>query len=122
MDSVDLFEIKDTELEQLERGSPADIYLNFAILSFSTALTAFITLCTVTQYAYPTAKTIFIVITVVGTLATALLFTLWFRGKSDLKVIIKEIRNRIPPDAAGIELPIESALSEEVTKPKEPSK
>jgi len=31
VESVDLYEIKDSELEIFQRGSPADLQLNFAI-------------------------------------------------------------------------------------------
>ena len=39
VESVDLYEIKDSELDVLEQGTPATLQLNFAIFLFSTAFT-----------------------------------------------------------------------------------
>ena len=40
VESVDLYEIKDTELDTLEKGTPADLQLNFAIFLLSLAFSA----------------------------------------------------------------------------------
>jgi len=33
VESVDLYEIKDTELDELEKGTPAELQLNFAVFN-----------------------------------------------------------------------------------------
>ena len=44
--SVDLYEVKEHELELLEKGSTATLQFNFAIFLFSTAITCIVALVT----------------------------------------------------------------------------
>lgn len=67
VESVDLYEIKDNELELFRKGSPADLQLNFAIFLLSLAFSAIGTLSTAT-FANATVHTTYIVIAVVGVL------------------------------------------------------
>jgi hypothetical protein len=97
VDSVDLYEIKDGELDVLEKGSPADLQLNFAIFLLSIAFSAICALATAT-FARETVKTIFILVTVVGILLGAYLLISWFRARQETKELCKTIRSRIPPD------------------------
>jgi hypothetical protein len=99
VDSVDLYEIKDSELDLLEKGSPSDLHLNFAIFLLSIAFSAICALATAT-FSSETIKTSFIVVTVVGILVGAYLFIAWFRDRQDRKELCKVIRGRIPPDIA----------------------
>ena len=100
VDSVDLYEIKDTELSQFEHGSPGDLYLNFAIFLLSLAFSAFSALCTAT-FTNPTTKTTFIVVVVVGVLVGVFLLLLWNRHRGSLRGLCKTVRGRIPPDDAS---------------------
>ncbi len=98
VDSVDLYEIKDSELDLLEKGSPVSIYLNFSIFLFSIAFSALAVLCTAATFKHTVAQTIFIVVMVVGFLMGGFLLILWYRGHSSVSEVIDEIRNRIPPE------------------------
>ena len=95
--SVDLFEIKDSELELFEKGSPADLQLNFANILASLAVTAIVALVTAT-FQNGTTKTIFIVAAVVGVLLGTYLYVSWWRNHKSLRDVCKTIRERIPPD------------------------
>jgi hypothetical protein len=94
--SVDLYEIKDTELNLLEKGSPSGICLNFAIFLFSIAFTAIGSLCTAT-FKNSKIEILFTVISVVGSLGGLFLLILWWRTRTSVSATIKEIRNRMPP-------------------------
>ncbi len=98
VDSVDLYEIKDSELDLLEKGSPAGTYLNFAVFLLSIAFAAISTLCTAT-FKHSTTNTIYIVVSVVGVLGGIFLLVLWFRTRASVSVTVKQIRSRIPPEA-----------------------
>ena len=100
VESVDLYEIKDSELEILEKGSPADLQLNFAIFLLSTAISGILSLATAT-FANETIKTIFLVVTVVGLVIGVYLLITWWRNRSALKCVADKIRQRIPPDVVG---------------------
>lgn len=98
VDSVDLYEIKDSELDLLEKGSPAGIYLNFAIFLLSIAFSALAALCTAATFKHAIIQTLFIVLMVVAFLLGALLLLLWYKGRSDVGKVIIGIRNRIPSE------------------------
>lgn len=98
VESVDLYEIKDNELDALEKGTPAELQLNFAVFLLSTAFAAISSLVT-TNFPNKTIETIFIVISVVGTLVGAYLLISWWRTRSAVKELCRRIRERIPPEA-----------------------
>ncbi len=94
--SVDLYEIKESELDQLENGSDAGIKLNFSIFLFSMAATAIASLCTADFSQAPTVKTIFLIVSIVGIIIGAYLLIVWMREHKSTKTVIKKIRERIP--------------------------
>ena len=98
VDSVDLYEIKDNELDLLEKGSPASLYLNFAIFVVSIGFSALAAISTATTFRHPLVETVFVVAMVVGLLLGALLLILWYRERRSVSEVIKQIRRRIPPD------------------------
>jgi len=110
--SVDLYEVKDSELDILEKGSPADLQLNFAIFLISTAISSISTLVTAT-FTNPTVRTVFVVVSVVGILLGTYLLISWWRNRTSLKTLCKSIRQRIPPDTSSL-----SAGTPEPPKPK----
>lgn len=93
--SVDLYEIKDSELDQLEAGSPATLQLNFSIFLLSTATTSITSLCTTEKFIRPQIETAFIVVSIVGVLGGVFLFLSWMRNRKSTKSVIKRIRQRI---------------------------
>jgi hypothetical protein len=96
--SVDLYQIKDSELDTFEKGSPADLHLNFAIALLTLAVSAFGTLYTAT-FQNETAKTVYIVITIAGFMIGVFLLASWWKSHTSLKQICKKIRERMPPEA-----------------------
>ena len=101
VESVDLYEIKDSELESLERGSPADLQLNFGIFALSTAFSA---ACALTAATFPneTVHTVFVVVAVVGVMLGGYLLLQWRRSHSSQKELCARIRGRIPPEAMAV--------------------
>ncbi len=95
--SVDLYEIKDSELDILEKGSPADIQFNFSIFLLSTAVSFFIALLT-TKIENNTTKTVFIFITIIGFFFGVYLLIQWRRNRTSLRELCQKIRDRIPPE------------------------
>jgi len=97
--SVDIYEIKDSELDLLEKGSPADLQLNFAIFLLSLAFSGICALATAT-FTNKTIEIIFIVVMVIGLLLGIYLLIAWWRNRASLKKVADRIRQRIPPDVA----------------------
>jgi len=112
VDSVDLYEIKENELEILEHGEPSNIYLNFSIFLLSIASSCILALCTAT-FKSDLTKYSFLFVSILGIIIGLLLLLLWLKGRKSIKSIIKKIRERIPPDYDCLE---EDAVSEKNAK------
>jgi hypothetical protein len=98
VESVDLYEIKDGELDILEKGSPADTQLNFGLALLAMAFTALCSLLTAT-FENKTAVTVFIVATIVGFVIGLYFLVSWWKNRTSLKEICRKIRERIPPES-----------------------
>lgn len=95
--SVDIFEIKDNELDILEKGSPADLQLNFAIFLFSIAASGGCSLATAT-FTNKLVEQVFLIVTIVGFILSAYLFVAWLRNRTSLKTLCARIRGRLAPE------------------------
>lgn len=100
VDSVDLYEVKENELEMLENGEPTGIYLNFSIFLLSVAISCILGLCTAT-FKSPLIENAFLFVSIIGIIGGVFLGILWWKGRKSIKLIIKKIKNRIPiePDS-----------------------
>lgn len=117
--SVDLYEVKDSELDLLEKGSPATVQLNFSIFLFSLAFTSIGALCTAT-FRWPTAQTIFVVIAVIGILMGLYLLISWWRTRTSITAVIRDIRGRIEVTDPDSVIPEPPHPAVEPASPKEP--
>lgn len=95
VESVDLYEIKDSELDQFEKGSPSDLQLNFAVFMLTLAFSAFMALTTASFSAHPSIQTAYIVVVVVGGLLGLYLLCAWWRSHTSSRDICRRIRGRI---------------------------
>lgn len=95
VDSLNIFEIREDELNTIEKGSTTSLYLNFAIFLLSTAVSFLIALLTSNLKDKLFIFTIFCVVTAVGFLIGLFLLIMWFREKDEFKEVIKVIRQRI---------------------------
>ncbi|MBC8549966.1 MAG: hypothetical protein H8D23_09970 [Candidatus Brocadiales bacterium] len=102
VESVDLYEIKENELELLEKGAPSGLFLNFSVFLLSLAFSTIISLSTAT-FVNSSIHTLFVVVSVVGVLGGGFLLILWWRTRESITQVISHIRGRIPPDVAGDE-------------------
>lgn len=94
VESVDLYEIKDSELELFRSGSPGDLQFNFAIFALSLAFSAILALYTAT-FRNDSVHTAVIVVAVVGTLFGVYLLIAWWRNRTSLTNACDVIRKRI---------------------------
>ena len=97
VDSVDLYEVRENELEILSSGDTNSIFLNFAIFLLSLFFSSILSICTA-SFNKPIFQTLFLIIAVVGALGGILLLFLWWKGRKSIKVIVKKIKDRIPQD------------------------
>ena len=100
---VDLYEVKEHELELLEKGVGGTLQFNFAIFLFSTAFTCIAAIATA-DFKWDLAKTIFTFIIVVGLLFGSYLMLNWWRTRTSLKEIVSVIRSRINGQITDIQI------------------
>jgi len=97
IDRLSIYEVSDSELQLLERGSPESLFLNFAIFLISTAVSFLVTILS-TDIPSTRAFIVFVVITVLGFVGGALLLALWAWHRRSRATIFREIRARMPPE------------------------
>ena len=114
VDSVNLYEVKEHELELLEKGAAGTLQLNFAIFLFSIAFTCIAALATA-DFKSDLAKSIFVFTTVVGLIFGAYLMLSWWRTKQSITKVVSTIRNRLNGEFPPIEIP-----ESPETQPKKP--
>lgn len=98
-----VYTVHEHELEVLAQGSPASIYLNFALALLPVAITLFVALITTPVppgYLYQA----FVCVCAMTLIAGIVLLVLWSRQRSGAKALIQQIKNRMPPPE-GIQEP-----------------
>ncbi|MCY3741260.1 MAG: hypothetical protein OXH00_09595 [Candidatus Poribacteria bacterium] len=114
VDSLDIYEVKEHELELLENGSAGTLQFNFAIFLFSIALTCIAALATA-DFKWEIVKSIFVFTTVVGLVVGSYLMLSWWRTRTSLKEVVSVIKNRINGQIPDVQIP-----EEPETQPKKP--
>lgn len=94
-DSLTIYEISESELDTIEKGSPSSIYLNFAIFLISIAASFLASLLTNDYSNIQNTFIVFLLITIVGFIIGGFLIILWLRTKNDFDQTIKKIKDRI---------------------------
>lgn len=103
---LNIYEVKEHELELLEKGAAGSLQFNFAIFLFSTAFTCIAALATA-DFKWDLAKTIFTLITIVGLSFGGYLMLSWWRTRTSLKEVVSVIRSRINGQVSDFEIPEE---------------
>jgi hypothetical protein len=97
VESVDLYEIKDNELDALENGTPAELQFNYSVFLLSIAFSAITTLVTAT-FTSAVVQTVYIVAAIVGVLLGGYFLVVWRNSRKSVKTLCQRIRERIPPE------------------------
>ena len=98
VDSVNLYEVKENELDILENGEQANLQLNFAIFLLSLSFSGILTLSSAT-FKTPLLQQSFLFATIIGFILGIYLLIMWWTGRKSIKKTIKTIRDRIKPDS-----------------------
>jgi len=107
--TLTIYEVSDSELLTLERGSPHSMYLNFALSLFSMAISFLITLLTVP---IPSEKkyVCFLLLVIVGFVAGSILIAVWFTTRRSMSQLVRTIRQRLHSEGQGEPLTKASGL------------
>jgi len=105
LNNLTVYDVTDTELEILERGTPDSLYLNFSIFLLSSAISFTVSLFT-TTITDTKVFIVFVVFTIVGYLGGFFLLLLWRKNHTSLTKCIDTIRKRLPPQ--GVQQPLDN--------------
>ena len=114
VDSVNLYEVKEEELELLEKGSPATVQFNFAVALFSTAITCLLALLT-SNFKWQIAQIACIIIIGLGFVQGTYFMISWWRNRTPIANVVSTIRNRINGNSI-----VAQVQEEPETQPKNP--
>ena len=103
MGSIDIYEIKDNELDIFEKGESTAVQLNFAVFLLSLGFNGVATLSTAT-FESDLIQIFFVVATVIGFLGGFYLLFQWRQSKTSIKELARGIRGRMPTPADGQEI------------------
>ncbi len=99
VDSLDIFEVTESELGSLERGSPNSIYLNFCIFFASAFITLTVTMLTV-DIKSDINISLFFSADIISIIAIVLFGILWWKAKNEVKEVLLVIRSRVQREEA----------------------
>ncbi len=100
--SIDIYEIKDSELDIFEKGESASVQLNFAILLFSLAFTSITTLFTA-SFKLEIIQTTYLCVAVFGIMVGLYLLILYLKTRTSVKDVVRNVRKRMPDDSPEIQ-------------------
>ena len=111
-DSLSLYEVTESELQDLERGGPASLLLNFAIFLLSVAISFSVSLFS-TKIDSLKTFCVFVIVTVLGYISGVILMLVWNQSRLSTKSIVTRIKDRMPKDNP---VDNDSSLAEAVDK------
>ena len=103
--SVVLYEIREDELELLEKGGEATTQLNFAIFLYSIASAALIAIVCTKDYRWENANSIFWLVVIFGFILGTYFMIIWRRSKKPIAKVISTIRNRLDDESSDEQNP-----------------
>lgn len=95
VDSLALYEVTDSELRTLERGSPGTIYMSFSIFLLTVSLSFLVSILSTTIEPLRTYIA-FLAVVLLSGISGLILLVLWWRNRESIKEVIYEIKLRIP--------------------------
>lgn len=93
IDEIAIFEVSESELDQLEKGRTSDLFFQFSIALLSVAVSITITMFTAT-FDNSYIETIFISLCIISYVIGLFLMILWYKSHDSIKSLIKKIRER----------------------------
>ena len=109
---INVYEVKEEELEILEKGTPITTYLTFAVFFLTSAITCLASLMTA-DFTRDLEKGVFIVVCIFSLIFGLFFLFMWKRSKTPISDVVERIRSRM------IEIEVNEEPSE--LPPKEPN-
>lgn len=95
MNDFNVYQVTDSDLEQIESGSNSDLYLEIALCSISVFASFLCTLLTLdfnnnNTKEYP----IYVIVTIISAIAAVVFLLLWYRNRRNARSIIDKIKSQ----------------------------
>lgn len=97
IETLNIYDVSEAELQALERGSSESLFLNFAIFLLSSAISLLVALLT-TNIESNRTFIVFVVCTVIAFTGGSFLLALWGWHRRSRSQLFEQIRRRIPPE------------------------
>ncbi|MCW7475637.1 hypothetical protein [Leptospira levettii] len=95
VESVNIYEVSEGELELIERGSPSSTLFAFSVF-FAGVGASFLANLLITDFSNRILIfTLYLTITLISFITSIITATLWWQGRKDIPDIFKKIRDRI---------------------------
>ena len=94
VDSINIYEITESELEVLENATPTGVLFDVGVACLSTAISFVVTLTTTT---IPNDRMFYsyLIVCILGFIASVFFLIMWWAGRKSVKVVIRKIKDRI---------------------------
>ena len=104
LDTLNVYEISENELESLERGGPESLLLNFAIFFLSNAISLTVPLMmSDVDIKSNRVFIVLVVVCVISWITSIVLGALWLNGYRSKKSVIRIIKKRLPAEGTQIQ-------------------
>lgn len=104
LDTLNVYEISENELESLERGGPESLLLNFAIFFLSTAISLTVPLMmSDVDIKSNRVFIVLVIVCVISWITSVVLGSLWLNGYRSRKSVIRIIKKRLPPEGTQMQ-------------------
>lgn len=94
MNDFNVYQVTDSDLEQIESGSNSDLYLEIALCSISVFASFLCTLLTLDFKDNTKEYPIYVIVTIVSAIAAVVFLLLWHRNRRNARSIIDKIKSQ----------------------------
>lgn len=94
MDDINVYPVRDDQLDELEKGSNSDLYLEISLCLVSVFASFLCSLVVLDFDNTPKAYNFYTIVCIVTTIGALTFLLLWYRNRKSSKSIIRKIRNQ----------------------------
>lgn len=94
MDDINVYPVTDNQLDELEKGSNSDLYLEISLCLVSVFASFLCSLIVLNFNNTPKAYDFYAIVCIVTSIGSLTFLLLWYRNRKSNKNIIKKIRNQ----------------------------
>lgn len=94
MGDIEVFPVTKEQLDEIEKGSNSDLFLEIALCLISVFASFLCSLLVIDFVSYPNAFNFYLFICIISGLASIIMFVLWWRTRKNKHELINKIRSQ----------------------------